>query len=59
MRREAHQFAIRRVVIEYGSIPIASWLQHIDSTAALSQAVEQLRAAGEVDGNRCELSAVL
>ncbi len=54
MSREANQLAIRRVVLEYGAMPVSSWLQHIDSTAALSKAVVDMRKEGEVDGNRCE-----
>ena len=54
MDREGHQLAIRRVVLEYGAMPV-SWLQHIDSTAALAQAVVDMRKEGEIDGNRCEL----
>jgi hypothetical protein len=57
MDREVHQLAIRRVVLEYGAMPISSWLQHMDSTAALSQAVVDMRKQGEVDGNRCKPSS--
>lgn len=43
-------FAIRREVIEYGALPIASWLGDIDSTAAvlslLKQLTEALRKSG-------------
>ncbi|KAK9810967.1 hypothetical protein WJX73_001581 [Symbiochloris irregularis] len=35
-------FAIRREVIEYGALPIASWLGQIDSTAAVLQLLKQL-----------------
>ena len=38
-------FAIRREVIEYGALPVASWLGHIDSTSAVSQLLKQLAAA--------------
>lgn len=56
MGRDSHQFAIRRVVVEYGSIPIASWLPHIDSTAALAHALLRMLEASVVEGNRCEPS---
>ena len=48
------QFAIRRVVLEYGALPIASWLNHIDSISALTYALVELRKAAFADGNRCK-----
>ncbi len=53
------QFAIRRVVLEYGALPIASWLNHIDSVSALTYALVQLRKAAVADGNRCKLQTDL
>ena len=49
-------FAIRRVVLEYGAVPIASWLHHIDSVSALSYALVDMRKGAVVDGSRCECS---
>lgn len=48
------QFAIRRVVLEYGALPIASWLSQIDSVSSLTYALVELREAAVADGNRCE-----
>lgn len=57
MGKGNRRFAIRRVVIEYGSIPTASWLPHMDSTTAIAQALTQMIEAGTVEGSRCELLA--
>lgn len=54
MGRDAQHLTIRRVVIEYGSIPTASWLHHIDSTTAITHALAKMREAGVHEGGRCE-----
>ena len=52
-------FAIRREVIEYGALPIASWLGHIDSTSAVLQLLKQLtEAATTADHHQSESDRV-
>ena len=46
--------AIRREVIDYGAIPLSSWLYHGDSPAAIQTLLLQLLEAGQEDGSRCE-----
>ncbi|KAK9839640.1 hypothetical protein WJX81_002320 [Elliptochloris bilobata] len=47
------QATIRREVIEYGSLPIAAWLHHIDSAAAIQALLRHLVDVGEADGSHC------
>ena len=50
-------FAIRREVIEYGALPIASWLGHIDSTSAVSRLLQHLADAAtpsDLDRSKAE-----
>ena len=46
--------AIRREVIDYGAIPLASWLYHGDSPAAIQTLLLLLLEAGQEEGDRCE-----
>jgi hypothetical protein len=48
--------AIRREVIDYGAIPLSSWLYHGDSPAAIQTLLLQLLEAGQEEGSRCECS---
>ena len=46
--------AIRREVIDYGAIPLSSWLHHGDTPAALQSLLLQLIEVGREEGSRCE-----
>ena len=50
--------AIRREVIDYGAIPLSSWLQHGDSPVAIQSLLLLLLEAGQEEGNRCESLAL-
>jgi len=47
------QATIRREVIEYGALPIAAWLHHIDGAAAVQTLLRQLVEVAETDGAHC------
>jgi hypothetical protein len=47
------QATIRREVIEYGALPIAAWLHHIDGAAAVQALLRQLVEVAETDGAHC------
>lgn len=54
MSLDGHGFLIRRVVIEYGAIPTSSCLAHLDSTAAISERLAQLRRHGLKEDGHCK-----
>lgn len=42
--------AIRREVVDYGAIPLSSWLPHGDSTAAIQNWLRHSSEIARVDG---------
>ncbi len=50
---------IRSEVLEYGSVPIASWLPRLDSSTALQSLAYQLGQVAQRDeSGRCKISTV-
>ena len=50
--------AIRRAVIEYGALPIATWLHHLADSNAIVTLLEEVKKVAVHIDNRCASSVM-